>query len=296
MRINKYLKEKGYSTRRGADELIKKGAVTVNGKVASLGMEVSPHDEISIFGKKNGVREEKLYYIAYNKPIGILTNKDEASGKDIVSVTNFKNESGDEIRVFPVGRLDKDSHGLILLTNDGRVTDKLLSPRFLHEKEYIVTTDRPFNDFFLSSMANGIRIDGSVTRTAETERIGPNKFSIILTEGKKRQIRRMCEAMHLDVVDLCRTRIMNIELGNLKSGEYKHLTPTERKTLLKSLYVQEKESLPMAIMPKKDKPKTIKKEPITTKAIKSKNSKKTPILRAKKGARQMKGAPRSKRK
>ncbi len=250
MRINKYLKEKGYSTRRGADELIKKGAVLINGKKAKLGDEVSPKDDITLLGDKGGVKEEKLYYIAYNKPIGILTNKDEAAGKDILSHTIFKDEKGKPIKVFPIGRLDKDSYGLILMTNDGRVTDKLLSPRFLHEKEYIVTTDRPFNDFFISKMASGIRIDGAVTRKAKVQRVSPNSFSIILTEGKKRQIRRMCEAMHLDVVDLCRVRIMNINLGKLKPGEYRHLGKEERKQFLASLYIQEKETMLIALKPR----------------------------------------------
>ncbi len=258
MRINKYLKEKGYSTRRGADELINKGAVTVNGKLAKIGMEVLPTDEIVIKGKK-GVREENLYYIAYNKPIGILTNKDSEIGKDIISYTNFKNEEGDEINVFPVGRLDKDSHGLIIMTNDGRITDKLLSPRFLHEKEYIVTTDRPFTDFFLSSMSNGVRMDGSVTRKAKTRRVSENSFAIILTEGKKRQIRRMCEALHHAVVDLCRIRIMNIELGKLKPGEYRQLSTIERKELLKSLYVQDVGIMMMAPKSRKPKPAPVKK-------------------------------------
>lgn len=288
MRINKYLKEKGYSTRRGADELIKKGAVLVNGKKAVLGMEIYHDDDVKIEGKK-GVKEETLYYIAYNKPIGVLTNKDEAAGKDILSVTKFKNEQGKDIKVFPVGRLDKDSHGLILLTNDGRVTDKLLSPRFLHEKEYNVTTDRPFNDFFLSNMANGIRIDGSVTRKAKLERLFPNSFSIILTEGKKRQIRRMCEAMHIDVVDLVRTRIMNIELSKLNHGEYRHLTKEEKKKLLQSLYIPEKETMTMAIMPEKVKATPKEIIPKIIAPTKKRNNK-----RVTKSSRPMKSAPRRK--
>jgi hypothetical protein len=175
------------------------------------------------------------------------------------------------------------------MTNDGRVTDKLLSPRFLHEKEYLVTTDRPFNDFFLQSMANGIRIDGSVTRKAKVERNSPNSFFIILTEGKKRQIRRMCEAMHIDVVDLQRIRIMNILLGKLAHGEYRHLTPAEKKTLLQSLYIPEKDTLTMAIMPVKVvKPKVEKVTPTVVKNKKSNN------LRATKSARPMKSAPRRK--
>ncbi len=295
MRINKYLKDRGYSTRRGADELIKKGAVSVNGRTARLGQEVSPTDNIEIRGK-SGVREEAIYYIAYNKPIGVLTNKDSASGRDILSTTKFKNTDGDEIKVFPVGRLDKDSHGLILMTNDGRVTDKLLSPRFLHEKEYIVVADKPFNDFFLSKMANGIRIDGSVTRKAQTERLSPNKFSIVLTEGKKRQIRRMCEALHYDVMDLERVRIMNIKLGKLKSGEYRHLNKDERKDLLRLLYIPEKETMLMANVFKKPVvKKVVTSAPLAhgKKLVKS-GSKKQNNYRVAKGARPMKSAPRRK--
>ncbi len=253
MRINKYLKDKGLSTRRGADDLIAKGSVYVNGKRATLGQEVTGKDSVEIRGVK-GVREQALVYIAYNKSIGILTNNDEKGGKDILSVTSFKDKDGKSIRVFPVGRLDKDSHGLILMTNDGRVTDKLLSPRFKHEKEYVVTVDKPFNDVFLTRMESGIRMDGSVTKKAHTERVSPNRFKITLTEGKKRQIRRMCEALHYDVMDLQRIRIMNVELGTLEPGEYRHLNDQEKKALLASLYVPVKETMAMAPVQVKQKP------------------------------------------
>jgi 23S rRNA pseudouridine2604 synthase len=246
MRINKHLKDKGYTTRRGADDLINKGSVYVNGKRAIIGQEIETKDKIEIRGAK-GVREEKLYYIAYNKPIGILTNNDERGGKDILTTTHFKDSDGKSIKVFPVGRLDKDSYGLILLTNDGRITDKLLSPRFKHEKEYYVTVDKPFNDLFLQRMQAGIRIDGSVTRDCHTERISPNSFKITLTEGKKRQIRRMCEALHYGVVDLKRVRIMNVELGKLNPGEYRHIDEKNKKILLAMLYVPVKETMPKAI-------------------------------------------------
>lgn len=253
MRINKYLKDKGLSTRRGADDLIAKGSVYVNGKRATLGQEVTGKDSVEIRGVK-GVREQELVYIAYNKDIGILTNNDEKGGKDILSVTSFKDKSGKSIRVFPVGRLDKDSRGLILMTNDGRVTDKLLSPRFKHEKEYVIAVDKPFNDVFLTRMESGIRMDGSVTKKAHTERVSPNRFKITLTEGKKRQIRRMCEALHYDVMDLQRIRIMNVELGTLPPGEYRHLSDQEKKALLASLYVPVKETMAMAPAQVKPKP------------------------------------------
>lgn len=270
MRINKYLKEKGYTTRRGADELILSGSVFVNGKKAILGIDVSPKDVVEIKKESGvGVKDQMLYYIAYNKPIGILTNKDNVKGKDILANATFTNEDNKRIRVFPVGRLDKDSYGLIIMTNDGRVTDKLLSPRFLHEKEYIVTTDKPFNDFFLKKLEMGVRIDGMVTRKAKTQRISDNSFYIILTEGKKRQIRRMCEALHLQVVDLCRVRIMNIHLGKLKPNEWRHLNEKEKKEFLNSLYIQEKKTIPMVVFSKAKLNKKVVKKPIPETPVKT---------------------------
>jgi 23S rRNA pseudouridine2604 synthase len=276
MRINKYLKDKGLTTRRGADDLIAKGSVYINGKRAVVGQEVDHTDKIDIRGVK-GVREEKLYYIAYNKPIGVLTNNDEKGGKDILSTTNFTDPSGKSIKVFPVGRLDKDSHGLILLTNDGRITDKMLSPRFKHEKEYVVTVDKPFNDLFLKRMESGIRMDGSVTRECQTERVSPNSFKIILTEGKKRQIRRMCEALHYGVVDLYRIRIMNIGINRLDIGEYRHLDDASKKGLLSALYVPMKESISMAVA----SPKVIKEKQTTAVPVRApaRIKKKSPIAK-----------------
>lgn len=293
MRINKYLKDKGLTTRRGADDLIKKGAVLINGKIAKLGDEVEKNDAVTI-KNKSGVNEESLYYIAYNKPIGILTNKDTASGTDILSHTVFKNDKNEVIKVFPVGRLDKDSHGLILLTNDGRVTDKLLSPRFLHEKEYLVHTDRPFNDFFLSALSAGVRIDGSVTRKAIANRVKSNSLKIILTEGKKRQIRRMCEALHHNVVDLERIRIMNVLLGSLKDGEYRHLTKEERKIFLSSLYLQELGS--MIIAKKTPKPPVIVSPAPKTAQLKTKSAQPAKKKQLQKNSRPKKFSSRSRSK
>lgn len=242
-RINKYLKDKGLATRRGADALIESGAVFINGKKAILGSQVYKGDNVEI--KSNAkTKMQMLYYFAYNKPVGVLTNKDEEGLKgkgapDILTVTKFVPKNGKMTKVFPVGRLDKDSSGLLIVTNDGRITDKLLSPRFKHEKEYVVTLSHPYNDFFLSRMRNGVRIDGSITRKCTVERFSPDTFKIILTEGKKRQIRRMCEALHQSVVALERVRIMNITLGNLEQGEYHEIEGEERKSLLKSLYIED---------------------------------------------------------
>ena len=227
VRINKYLAMQNYSTRIGGDDLVKKGLVFINGRKAILGDKVYEGDEIIV--KTKGIKKEYVYY-AYNKNVNISTNPDSAS-KDILQVTKFP------VRVFPVGRLDKDSHGLIIMTNDGRITDRLLSPKYVHEKEYIVKVDNPFSDSFFSLMQNGVHFDGfiskkcKVTRTPKTR----DSFHIVLTEGKKRQIRRMCEALHHEVIDLKRIRIMNIDLGKIPLGEYREINGQELKEFLKSL-------------------------------------------------------------
>ena len=227
VRINKYLAMQNYSTRIGGDDLVKKGLVFINGRKAILGDKVYEGDEIIV--KTKGIKKEYVYY-AYNKNVNISTNPDSAS-KDILQVTKFP------VRVFPVGRLDKDSHGLIIMTNDGRITDRLLSPKYVHEKEYIVKVDNPFSDSFFSLMQNGVHFDGfiskkcKVTRTPKTR----DSFHIVLTEGKKRQIRRMCEALHHEVIDLRRIRVMNIELNDLQIGEFRQLEKEELKTFLNHL-------------------------------------------------------------
>lgn len=227
IRINKYLASHNYATRTGADELIKKGFVTINGRRAVLGDKVNEDDKVEV--SKKAPKDNYVYY-AYNKSMGISTNPDEGS-KDILKVTKFPT------RVFPVGRLDKDSHGLIIMTNDGRVTDRLLSPKYVHEKEYIVRVQPALSDKFLELMANGVKFDGFVSKKCKIWRRGTSKdtFHIILTEGKKRQIRRMCEALHHKVIDLRRIRIMNIELGKLPFGGYEEIKGKELDTLLKSL-------------------------------------------------------------
>jgi 23S rRNA pseudouridine2604 synthase len=225
IRINKYLALNNYSTRKGADEMIKKGLVYINGKKALLGSQVEKKDIVLVKEDKN---KEKLVYYAYNKKVGISTNKD-AGSRSILDVTKFPT------KVFPVGRLDKDSHGLILMTNDGRVTDKLLSPRFSHEKEYLVKVEPNFSDKFVELMSNGVHFDNYVSKKCKVIRKNKNSFYITLTEGKKRQIRRMCEALHHKVLDLKRIRIMDILLENTKEGEYRSVEGKELETLLKSL-------------------------------------------------------------
>jgi len=225
IRINRYLALNNYATRTGADELIKKGFVTINDRVAVLGDQVFEGDKVVM---SNKAPKKKYAYFAYNKSIGISTNPD-AGSKDILQATKFP------VRVFPVGRLDKDSHGLILMTNDGRVTDRLLSPKYVHEKEYIVKVNPTFSDNFIELLKSGVHFDKFISKKCEAWRKTKDTFHIVLTEGKKRQIRRMCEALHHEVTDLKRIRIMNIELGKLALGEYREITGNELNTLLESL-------------------------------------------------------------
>jgi len=228
IRINKYLALKNYATRKGADELIKKGYVFINGKKAVLGDQVYRDEDVTVSDK--APKKDYVYY-AYNKTVGVSTNPDVKT-KDILSVTKFKE------KVFPIGRLDKDSHGLILMTNDGRTTDRLLSPTYVHEKEYVVKVDPNFSDKFIELMSNGVHFDKFISKKCKVWRHtskSKDTFNIILTEGKKRQIRRMCEALHHKVVNLKRIRIMNIELGKLNEGEYREIKGAELDTLLKSL-------------------------------------------------------------
>ncbi len=227
MRINKYLAHKGFSTRRGADELISAGKVYINGKLAKLGMEVSETDKVTL----KGFEPKEYFYYAYYKPVGVITIGKEPDTKSIAEVAKFPE------RVFPLGRLDKDSEGLLIMTNDGRLTDKLLNPDFDHEKEYLVELDKHITHEFLVKMFQGVKISGGKTKQAKIRRKEKNSFEMILTEGKNRQIRRMCGTLGFGVKKLKRTRIMNITLGKLKPNQYRNLTPKELKDLLKTLGV-----------------------------------------------------------
>ncbi|MFA6999553.1 MAG: pseudouridine synthase [Candidatus Paceibacterota bacterium] len=228
LRINKYLALHNYATRKGADELIKKGYVFINGRKAVLGDQVYRDGEVTVSDK---VPKKNYVYYAYNKAVGISTNPDVKS-KDILQVTKWK------VAVFPIGRLDKDSRGLIIMTNDGRVTDRLLAPQYVHEKEYVVKVEPNFSDRFIELMANGVHFDKFISKKCKvwkTTSKSKDTFNIILTEGKKRQIRRMCEALHHKVINLKRIRVMNIELGKLNEGEYREIKGEELDILLKSL-------------------------------------------------------------
>lgn len=228
MRINKYLAKQKYCTRRAADELIEKGLVAINGRPAVLGDKVKEHDNVEVKW-----RQTKYRYFAYNKPRGIITHSAQEGEEEIKEILPIQG-------VFPVGRLDKDSYGLIILTDDGRITDALLNPERAHEKEYEVMTTEELPTNFKAKMETGVNIGGPgragyVTKPCRVKIFGDRKFSITLTEGKKHQIRRMCGFFGLATSHLLRTRIMNIKLGGLKPGEYRAIKGAELDTFLKSL-------------------------------------------------------------
>ena len=230
VRINKYLSEAGVCSRRGADRLIEEGRVSVNGTLAFLGSVVKNSDEVRLDGELVSKKTDKIL-IAFNKPRGIVCTTADPKSKDvnIIEYINYPE------RIFPVGRLDKDSEGLILLSNDGDLSNKIMKARNFHEKEYEVEVDKPFDDEFLKRMSEGVPILDTVTRKCTLKRTGKTSFNIILTQGLNRQIRRMCEYFGYKVVRLRRIRIMNIKLGNLKSGTYRNITDKEYAELTKGL-------------------------------------------------------------
>jgi 23S rRNA pseudouridine2604 synthase len=217
MRINKYLAFKKIATRRGADELVVAKKVYINGKLAVLGSQVNENDKIEV----KGAPIKKYKYFAYNKPIEVETNSPRAE-------------------LFPLGRLDKNSHGLLILTNDGRITDQLLNPKYFHEKEYVVRTSNKLRSSFQKKMETGVNIEGYQTKPCKVKILNENTFRIILTEGKKHQIRRMCSALFQEVADLKRERIMNIKLGNLKPGGVREIKGKELSVFLDSMGCSEK--------------------------------------------------------
>lgn len=224
-RLNKYLSEAGYCSRRAADKLIDAGRVTINGKVPEMGTKVSTEDIVEVDGKLISKRKQDHIYLAFNKPIGIVCTTDTRVEKDnIIDYINYPK------RIFPIGRLDKPSEGLILLTDDGDIVNKILRASNNHEKEYIVTVDKPISQMFVERMANGIPILDKVTKKCKVEKLSSQKFKIILTQGLNRQIRRMCEYLNYEVTHLKRTRIMNIKL-DVPVGEYRELTKNELATL-----------------------------------------------------------------
>ena len=222
--LNKYISDTGFCSRREADKYIEQLRVTINGKEASKGNRVKPGDVVMVDWEPIKKKVEAVY-IALNKPKGVTCTTDRKDKTNIIDFVNYKT------RIFPIGRLDKRSEGLIFLTNDGDIVNKILRAGNHHEKEYIVSVDKPINNEFVDKMKNGVRIQGVVTKTCYVKQIGPKLFKIILTQGLNRQIRRMCEALGYNVESLKRTRIMSIALGNLSSGKWRYFTPAEIDTI-----------------------------------------------------------------
>ncbi len=224
-RINKYLSEAGYCSRRAADKLIEEGRVTINGKVPELGTKITEDDEVRVDNQLISEPQEKPVYLAFNKPIGIVCTTDTRVEKDnIIDYINYPT------RIFPIGRLDKASEGLILLTNDGDIVNKILRSRNNHGKEYIVKVNKPINANFMRQMKNGVPILETITKECFVEQLSHNEFRIILTQGLNRQIRRMCDYLGYKVLALKRIRIINIKL-DLPVGKYRDLSPLELKEL-----------------------------------------------------------------
>lgn len=232
MRINKYLAHQGYSSRREADQLVEKGLVTINGRVATMGQQVQHGDSVKVKQKNQPAKR----YLAYYKGRGVITHSAAPHETDIVSKLAEDYSITD---IYPLGRLDKDSEGLIILTDDGRITGPLLDPEQGHEREYEVTVDKPINQWFLRHMADGVNIEGYTTKPARiTPLKNQKRFNVILTEGKKHQIRRMCAALGYQVTELKRVRIMHIALDKLKPNQYRKIAGTELHTLISTLGVK----------------------------------------------------------
>ncbi len=225
MRLNKFISETGVCSRREADQWIEAGRVTCNGQPALLGTQVSSDDEVRVDGRLIGAKKPPIY-LALNKPVGITCTSEAHIDGNIIDLI------GHPERIFPIGRLDKDSEGLILLTNDGDIVNQILRSENEHDKEYLVTVDRPITDLSLAMLASGVRIMGIMTKPAKVTRIGAASFRIILTQGLNRQIRRMCSALGYKAQRLQRVRIMNVTLGDLRAGEWRDLTPEEAAGLL----------------------------------------------------------------
>ncbi len=220
MRLNKYISETGVCSRREADKWIEAGRVTLNGQPASLGTQVADGDEVRVDGDSIGVKKRQVY-IALNKPVGIICTTEAHIEDNIIDHVGYPE------RIFPVGRLDRDSEGLILLTNNGDIVNEILRSENNHEKEYLVTVDRPITDLSLRMLADGVKIMGELTKPSKVARLNAQSFRIILTQGLNRQIRRMCSALGYKAQRLQRVRIMNIHLGNLQPGQWRHLTSAE---------------------------------------------------------------------
>ncbi|MBT9775780.1 23S rRNA pseudouridine(2604) synthase RluF [Clostridium sp. MCC353] len=231
VRLNKYLSEMGVCSRREADRLIESGKVLVDGRAAVTGMKIEDGQTVvcdgKVVGGQAGKKKDKPVLLAVNKPRGIVcTTSDKDRAENIVEFMNYP------VRIYPIGRLDKDSEGLLLLTNQGDLVNRIMRAGNEHEKEYLVKVNKPVTKEFIKAMGEGVPVLGTITRPCFVETVGKDRFRIILTQGLNRQIRRMCEYLGYRVLELKRTRIMNIQLGNLKTGDYRNVTPAEYETLL----------------------------------------------------------------
>ena len=225
MRLNKYISETGVCSRREADKWIDAGRVTWNGEVATLGTRITEGDKVCIDGEPIGTKKQQIY-IALNKPVGVTCTTETHIEDNVIDLV------GHPERIFPIGRLDKDSEGLILLTNNGDIVNEILRAENNHEKEYLVTVDRPITDLALKMLGEGVKIMGELTKPAQVIRIDQRSFRIILTQGLNRQIRRMCSALGYKAQRLQRVRIMNVHLGSLRAGQWRPLTERELTGLL----------------------------------------------------------------
>lgn len=230
VRLNKFIAEAGVASRRAADRLIDEGRVSINGKPAVLGDKVFPGDKVFVDGKRIQKDDGGVVILAFNKPRGLTCTADPGDKDNVIDFINYPR------RIFTIGRLDKDSEGLLLLTNDGDLANKIMRSRYGHEKEYIVTVNKEITRDFVRGMSGGVPIDENVvTRRCKVTEVDPFTFRIILKQGLNRQIRRMCEYFGYDVVRLVRVRVMNIELGTLKAGRYRDITKKEREELTAAL-------------------------------------------------------------
>ncbi len=274
IRLNKFISDSGFCSRREADRYIENGSVRINGRIAQMGMKVEAGDVVKVNGTPIE-NENEIVYIALNKPVGIVSTTDPTESDNIVDFVNYPT------RIFNIGRLDKPSEGLILLTNDGNIVNKILRAANNHEKEYEVMVDKTIDEEFIRKMSGGIPILGTTTKKCKVTQEGANRFRIILTQGLNRQIRRMCEYLGYEVTKLKRVRIMNISLGKLPIGQWRFLEEKEIEVLNQSL--KDSKSEPMAKQPKSTKPKTV-----ATKASKTESTppKKPTSPRPKRGTTQ----------
>lgn len=295
--LNKYISSSGFCSRREADKLIEQGRVTINGKKGKLGARVAPGDDVEIDGEAiKSSAKKRPTYIALNKPVGITSTTDTKDKTNIIDFMAYPN------RIFPVGRLDKDSDGLIFLTNDGDIVNKILRASNLHEKEYVVTVDKPIDAEFVKRMSGGIPILDTTTSECFVKQEGARRFRIILTQGLNRQIRRMCEYLGFKVVSLTRVRIMNIKLGDLPAGKWRYFTPAEIDRMNELVAESVKTELPApkvrtpkpAPLPAKGKEKAQEakgKSPVQTKSPSGAKSKPKPGAKAPAKQSQKSNAP-----